>query len=208
MRWPAASQKKTRRTLLCNTPGCLSDSLHYLTHKKNFIILVWSVCYLFNVLRWNWPSAGHPPLARWERISPSHRHSPPPAENVVKKVSKCQSTRQIFFSCKRDPFSRMTYECERGCSANTHLLQPLSLRGHVQLQAVIRGHHLAHGEFDRLLLKHNGVAVGLLEARRLVILRGDCHAQDKRGHTQWANVYIQVVFFSWRNAFSFWCMYS
>lgn len=101
----------------------------------------------------------------------------------------------FFFYCKPDPFLLMTYECERRCWANTHLLQPLSLRGHVQLQAVKRGRHLAQGEFDRLLLKHNGVAVGLLEARRLVILRGDCRAQDK-GETHNEQMYIyRFVFF-------------
>lgn len=52
-----------------------------------------------------------------------------------------------------------------------HLLQPLSLCGHVQLQSVEGSDHLAHGEFDRLLLKHHGVAVRLLEAWRLVTLR-------------------------------------
>lgn len=52
-----------------------------------------------------------------------------------------------------------------------HLLQPLSLCGHVQLQSVEGSGHLAHGEFDRLLLKFHGVAVCLFEARRLVVLR-------------------------------------
>ena len=55
-----------------------------------------------------------------------------------------------------------------------HLLQPVSLCGHAQLQRVVRGHHLAHAQFHRLLLKDEGVALGLLEARRLVVLRRHC----------------------------------
>lgn len=54
-----------------------------------------------------------------------------------------------------------------------HLLQSLSLCSHVHLQSVEGGGHLAHGQFDGLPLKLNGVTVSLLEARRLVVLRGD-----------------------------------
>lgn len=69
---------------------------------------------------------------------------------------------------------------------DTHLLEPLSLCGHVQLQGVVGCHHLAHGEFHWLLLKHHGVAVGLLETRRLVVLRSDCGAK-RTGHNKHDN---------------------
>lgn len=54
-----------------------------------------------------------------------------------------------------------------------HLLKSLSFCGHVQLQSVEGGDHLAHGQFDRLPLKLYGVTISFLEARRLVVLRGD-----------------------------------
>lgn len=61
-----------------------------------------------------------------------------------------------------------------GSDSGPHLLQPVPLRGHAQLQGVVRGHHLTHGQLHRLLLKDEGVALRLLEARRLVVLRSHC----------------------------------
>lgn len=63
---------------------------------------------------------------------------------------------------------------DRGQDPGVHLLQPVSLRGHAQLQGVVGGHHLAHGELHRLFGEDKDVAVGLLEARRLVVLGSHC----------------------------------
>lgn len=86
---------------------------------------------------------------------------------------------RFFFYYKPKAFVLTTCDCEGKSFAKLHLLESLPLRGHVHLQVVIRGGHLTHGQFDRLLLEHYAVTIGLLEARRLVILRGDCRAQDR-----------------------------
>lgn len=54
-----------------------------------------------------------------------------------------------------------------------HLLQSLPLCCHVQFQSVEGSNHFTHGEFDRLLLELHGVAVSLLEAWWLIVLRSD-----------------------------------
>lgn len=54
-----------------------------------------------------------------------------------------------------------------------HLLQSLSLCGHVQLEGMEGSDHLSHGELDQLPFKLHRVAFSLLEARRLVVLRSD-----------------------------------
>lgn len=78
-----------------------------------------------------------------------------------------------------------------------HLLQSLSLCGHVQLHSVEGGDHFAHGEFDRLLLKLHGVAFSLLEAWRLVVLRSDWRTDRETNSETAANKKKELCLFLW-----------